>query len=131
MDGGRVHASYEKLVIDVEMLQHMMEFLTPIEVSESTLGLDAIGRVPTGGHFFGDEHTIERYETAFYTPFLSDWRNWEAWTVDGAASATERATRLWQQALSTYEEPVMDDSVRDRLETYVAHRKEQIGDGEL
>ena len=44
-----------------------------------------------GGHFFGTAHTLERYETAFYRPILSDWRNFETWQADGARTATERA----------------------------------------
>ncbi len=26
------------------------------------------------GHFLGDPHTIARYETAFHSPDISDWR---------------------------------------------------------
>ena len=49
----------------------MREFLPPIEVTEGEFALEALGRVPTGGHFFGEEHTPERYSTAFYQPLLS------------------------------------------------------------
>src|SRR5256885_7876767 len=41
MEGGLV-ASFEKLVVDAEMLQMMAEFLQPIVVDEDTLGLSAI-----------------------------------------------------------------------------------------
>ncbi len=129
MEGG-LQASYEKLVLDVEMLQHMMEFLTPIEISEDELGLEAIGRVPTGGHFFGDEHTMERYESAFYAPFLSDWRTWEAWNEDGAATATQRATGVWKRALADYEEPALEPAISEALDDYVGRRKIEIGDDE-
>ncbi|TIN92403.1 MAG: hypothetical protein E5X96_18010, partial [Mesorhizobium sp.] len=44
--------------------------------------------------------------------------------------ALERATQLWQQALSDYEEPVMDPAIREELDAYVARRKEEIGAGE-
>ena len=50
---GGLTASYEKLVLDVEMLQMMIEFLKPIVVDEQELGFEAIRGVPTGGHFFG------------------------------------------------------------------------------
>ncbi len=126
MEGG-LQASYEKLVLDVEMLQQMMEFLAPVDTSDDQLGIDAIERVPAGGHFFGDEHTMARYDTAFYTPFLSDWRNWEQWNEDGAHTATERATGVWQKALAEYEEPPLGAGVAEELEAYVARRKEEIG----
>jgi len=129
MEGG-LQASYEKLVLDVEMLQHMMEFLRPIEVDEASLGFDAMARVPTGGHFFGDEHTLERYETAFYAPILSDWQTWESWDEAGGATATERATQVWKDALGDYTAPPMDDDARGALDEFIAKRKVEIGSDE-
>ena len=127
---GGLTASFEKLIIDVEMIQHMIEFLRPIEVNEGELALDALGRVPTGGHFFGEPHTLERYSTAFYQPMLSNWQNYEAWQEAGGLDATQRATRLWKKALAEYQQPAMEPAIREELDAYVARRKEQIGDGE-
>jgi trimethylamine--corrinoid protein Co-methyltransferase len=127
---GGLTASFEKFIIDVEMIQHIMEFLRPIEVNEGELALDALGRVPTGGHFFGEAHTLERYSTAFYQPLLSNWQNYESWQEGGGLDATQRATRLWKKALEEYREPAMEPSVREELETYVAQRKQEIGQGE-
>ena len=127
---GGLTASFEKLIIDVEMIQHMVEFLKPIVVDEGELALDALGRVPTGGHFFGDPHTLERYSTAFYQPMLSTWQNYEAWQEAGSLDATARATRLWKKALEEYEQPAMQPDRLEALEEYVAKRKEAIGGGE-
>src|SRR3546814_16616537 len=57
LEGG-LCASFEKFVLDVEMLQMMSEVLTPLEVSEESIGLDAIREVGPGGHFFGAAHTL-------------------------------------------------------------------------
>jgi trimethylamine--corrinoid protein Co-methyltransferase len=127
---GGLTASYEKFILDVEMIQHMMEFLRPIEVNEGELALDALGRVPTGGHFFGDPHTLERYSTAFYQPLVSNWQNYESWQEAGGLDATQRATGLWKKALAEYEQPPMDEGVREGLDEYVAKRREEIGAGE-
>ncbi|HLF21015.1 MAG TPA: trimethylamine methyltransferase family protein [Aestuariivirga sp.] len=129
LEGG-LTASYEKLILDVEILQNMVEFLRPISFAEDDLGFEAIKSVPTGGHFFGAEHTMSRYETAFYRPMLSDWQNHGAWEAAGSHDALDRATSLWQQALREYQEPVMDAAIREELDAYVAHRREEIGSGE-
>ncbi|TAM98583.1 MAG: methyltransferase, partial [Rhizobiaceae bacterium] len=102
----------------------------PIEVNEGELALDALGGVPTGGHFFGEAHTLERYSTAFYQPMLSNWQNYEAWQEAGGRDATERATVLWKKALDEYVQPAMDEGIREELQAYVAKRKEEIGGGE-
>ena len=127
---GGLTASYEKLVMDVEMIQHMTEFLRPIEVSEESLGFEALAGVPTGGHFFGEPHTLARYETAFYAPLLSNWMNHGAWTEAGAKDAFVRATETWQAALREYERPTMEPDRLEALEAYVARRREAIGSGE-
>jgi trimethylamine--corrinoid protein Co-methyltransferase len=125
LEGG-LTASFEKIVIDAEMLQGMAEVIKPIEVDESSLGLDAIREVQPGGHFFGSPHTLARYETAFYTPMLSDWRNASAWAEAGAVDATQRATGIWQELLAHYEAPAMPQDRAEALDAFVARRKETL-----
>ena len=129
LEGG-LTASFEKLVLDIEIIQNMMEFLTPVPFTDDDLGFDAIASVGSGGHFFGSAHTMDRYETAFYAPLLSDWTNYETWQAAGARDAAERATSIWQQALSEYRPPDMNESRRAALDTYVLDRKAEIGTGE-
>jgi trimethylamine--corrinoid protein Co-methyltransferase len=127
---GGLTASFEKLVLDVEMLQMMIEFMKPIAVDEAELGFDAIRRVATGGHFFGEPHTMERYEHAFYQPLVSNWQNFENWQLAGGKDATQRATEIWKRALSEYEPPAMDVAIREELDAYVTHRRAEIGSDE-
>lgn len=129
LEGG-LTASYEKLVLDVELLQNMIEFLRPIPFTEDDQGVEAIGAVPSGGHFFGTEHTMARYETAFYSPMLSNWQNYENWALAGGKDALTRATEIWQQALKDYEEPRLDPAIAEELDAYVARRRAEIGAGE-
>jgi trimethylamine---corrinoid protein Co-methyltransferase len=127
---GGLTASFEKLILDVEMLQLMIEFLKPIVVDDKELGFDAIKGVPTGGHFFGEPHTMERYEHAFYRPLVSNWQNYENWQIGGAKDATQRATEIWKQALIDYREPALDPAIGEALDEYVAARRREIGGAE-
>ena len=127
---GGLTASFEKLILDVEMLQLMTEFLKPILVDDAELGFDAIQGVPPGGHFFGEAHTMERYEHAFYRPLVSNLQNYENWQIAGAKDATQRATDLWKEALGEYQEPPLDPAIREALDAYVAERRAAIGSGE-
>jgi trimethylamine---corrinoid protein Co-methyltransferase len=127
MEGG-LTASFEKIVLDVEMLQMIALTIAPARVDETEVreGLAAIADVPTGGHFFGSPHTLERYESAFYEPLLSNWQNYENWEDAGATPAEERATTVWQGALERYEQPPLDDEVAARLDEYVARRRVEL-----
>jgi len=124
LEGG-LTASFEKLIVDAEMLQMMSEYLRPIEVNEETIALDAIAEAGPGGHFFGVEHTMSRYETAFYQPFLTEQRNFETWEEAGAIDTQTRANRIWKQLLRDYEQPPLDPAIDEELSAYVALRKEE------
>ncbi len=80
-----------------------------------------------GGHFFGCAHTMERYRSAFYAPLVSDWRNSGSWAEDGAKTATERASGLWQSALAQYVAPARDPGVVEALDSYVQRRTAEGG----
>jgi trimethylamine--corrinoid protein Co-methyltransferase len=82
--------------------------------------------VGPGGHHFATSHTLERYESAFYQPILSDWRNFETWQDDGGRTATERANRVWKQLLAEYEAPPLDAGRAEAVSDYVARRRREI-----
>ncbi len=126
LEGG-LTAGFEKLVMDAEMLQMVAEYLQPIEVNDDTLALDAISEVGPGGHFFASSHTMERYERAFYSPMLSDWRNFESWAEAGSVDATHRANTIWKQLLDEYQQPALDPAIDEQLTEYVERRKREIG----
>ena len=113
------------MIVDVEMLQMMSEFLEQMSIQDEDLAFEAIADVGSGGHFFGTQHTIERYDTAFYSPVVSDWSNFESWQEKGSQNSTQRANRIWKQALSDYQTPYTEPSVVEALEEYVLKKKEE------
>jgi len=126
MEGG-LTASFEKFIVDVDMLQMVAELLTPLDVSPAGLGLDAVRDVGPGGHYFGTAHTLERFETAFYSPIVSDWRNFETWEQAGSPTAMQKANAVWQKELAAYERPPMDAAIEEELDAFVARRKAEGG----
>ena len=127
LEGGLV-AGFEKFVIDcqiVEMLQH--EF-TPLEIDPGSLAFDAHQEVGHGGHFLGSMHTMERFRTCFYRPFLNSSDNYERWMRNGAQDTATRAAGIWRKRLEEYEEPTLDDGIRSELEAFVTRRRRELGD---
>lgn len=124
---GGLTASFEKFILDVDMLQMVAEFLTPLDVSQDALALDAVREVGPGGHFFGTAHTLARYESAFYSPILSDWRNFETWTEAGRPTTYDHANRIFKEKLASYERPPIDPAVEEELDAFVAKRKAEGG----
>jgi trimethylamine--corrinoid protein Co-methyltransferase len=126
MEGG-LCASFEKTVLDADLLQMMSEYLRPPVVDEATLAMDAIAEVGPGGHYFGTAHTQARYKSAFYAPLVSDWRNFESWEEAGSPTAVERTQTLYRQLLDEYQPPPLDEGVREALDEFVAKRTAEGG----
>jgi trimethylamine--corrinoid protein Co-methyltransferase len=126
MEGG-LHASYEKMILDAELLGMVEAFLDPVVVDEDSLAFEAMQEVGPGGHFFGAQHTQSRFKTAFHKPMLSDWRNYETWEEAGSPEVPSKANRIWKELLAAYEPPPMDPAAREELDAFVARRVAEGG----
>jgi len=124
---GGLSTSYEKFILDVEMLQMFAELFQPVGAEASDMALEAIAEVGYGGHFFACGHTMERYRTAFYSPLVSDWRNYGTWAADGARTATDRANAIYRKTLEDFVAPARDPALVDALDAYVERRTAEGG----
>ncbi len=127
LEGGLV-ASFEKFMVDCQIIEMLQHEFTPLEIDEASLAFDAHVEVGHGGHFLGAMHTMERFRDCFYRPFLSSSDNYERWMRGGALDANARAGLLYKSQLEAYEQPPLDDAVRLELEEYVVRRRAELGD---
>ncbi|MDR0342398.1 MAG: trimethylamine methyltransferase family protein [Nocardiopsaceae bacterium] len=127
LEGGLV-SSYEKFVVDVELLRMLQSEFTPLEIDEESLAFGAHEEVGHGGHFLGAAHTMERFRECFYRPLLSSTANFERWLRDGGKDASARAGDIWRRTLDDYQQPPLDDAVRAELDEYVTRRRAELGD---
>ncbi|WP_375690216.1 trimethylamine methyltransferase family protein [Pseudooceanicola sp. LIPI14-2-Ac024] len=128
LEGGLI-ASPEKFVMDCEVIQQIQRYMDPetYATTPDDIALDAIREVRHQGHFFGTQHTQERYTTAFYQPFLSDWRNYEGWAAAGGIWTAERAHHVYKRILAEFEPPPMDEGIREELAEFVERRRAEGG----
>jgi trimethylamine--corrinoid protein Co-methyltransferase len=127
LEGGLV-SSYEKFIVDIELLRMLRHEFTPLEIDEESLAFGAHEEVGQGGHFLGAMHTLERFRECFYRPLLSSTENFDRWSRNGGKDAAERASEIWRKTLEDYEEPPMDEGVKAQLQEYVTRRRAELGD---
>ncbi len=121
LEGG-LTASAEKFIMDIEMLQMFAELFKPLTATPADLAVEAIADVGHGGHFFGTQHTLERFETAFYSPLLSDWSNFENWRDRGSVDTTERANRIYRETLDRFQAPPIATDRIEAIDDYIQRR---------
>ena len=127
LEGGLV-SCIEKFIIDMELLKQLQSEFTPIEFDDAALAFEAHEEVGPGGHFLGAMHTMERFRSCFYRPFLSSSENFDRWSRMGARDTATRAGEIAAQKLAEYEQPPLDDAIRAELEEYVVRRRRELGD---
>ena len=128
LEGGLI-ASPEKFVMDCEVLQQIQRYFDKriVETSVDDIAVDAIKEVGPDGHYFGCEHTQERYESAFYQPMISDWSNYEAWDLNGGVWTAERAHKIYKEIINEFEPPSIGIEIKEELEEFVSKRKLEGG----
>lgn len=127
LEGGLV-ASYEKYVLDVQVLEMLQQEFTPLEIDEASLAFGAHDEVRHGGHFLGAAHTMERFRTCFYRPFVNSSDNYDRWMRGGAKDAAARAADVARKRIDEYEPPPLDEAIREELAAYVTRRRRELGD---
>ena len=124
---GGLTVSFEKMITDLEAMQVFAELCAPTPAGDAEIALDALREVAPGGHFFGCDHTMERFSTAFYQPLVADWTNYGTWMERGAKDADTRATDVWQGALSAFAPPATDPGRIAALDDFIARRRAEGG----
>ena len=122
-------ASFEKLVVDLDIVRTLRGAFIPLEVDEASLAFDAHLEVGHGGHFFGCAHTIERFRDCFQRPLLATTENFEAWQERGSFDANTRASAIWQALVDGAEEPPLAEGARVAIDEYVGRRYRELTGG--
>lgn len=111
-------ASFEAFVADDEMLSHIYRAIRGIEVTEETLGFEAIRNVVTGeGHFLGSAHTMAAMQRDYYYPPIADRVDPRTWAEEGARDfwsvSRARARTILHDHYPTYLDPAVDRKIRE------------------
>lgn len=120
---GLLSMSYEKFVMDCDMCGALHAYLGGVEVSDDSLGVEALAQYGPGEHLFGTDHTLRHYQTAYWDSGLNDDQPWETWDEQGAEDYAVRANARWKQLLHDYQAPPLDFDTDMALRDFIAREK--------
>jgi trimethylamine---corrinoid protein Co-methyltransferase len=130
LEGGLV-SSYEKFVMDADQLGILHGLARGVDISDNGQAMDAIREVGPGGHYLGCDHTRANFKDAFWRTDLLDYKPFETWDEEGARDTQALASVRVRKMLGDYQQPALDDGIREALEDYVARKKASMPDAFL
>lgn len=121
LEGGLV-ASYEKFMLDLEVIRMFDRLRESITVDPDTLAFEAIADLGPGGLFLAHDHTLARFRSdVFMSPMFRSTAH-PTWMKAGAPRLPEIAGTAWRQQLDCYQDPGLDADVDAAMRDYVERR---------
>lgn len=111
--------SYEKLIMDDEMIGMVKRIGRGMEFTDETMAFDVIKSVGPQGAYIDQRHTFKNFRKEFYQPVLSDRNPPNKWRDEGALTAEQRANKRWKKLLAEYKEPALPADVINDMEKYM------------
>lgn len=119
------------LVQDDDLIGMLRRLMRGIEVTDETLGMDAIMRVGPGGNYLADEHTLKHFKTEYWTPKVTNRHVRNAWKMKGALDANEVARERARKILAEHRPEPLDPKLIQELDQIVAGADDAAARGEL
>lgn len=127
LEGG-LTMSYEKFVMDLDHCGAMLRMLQGFPTDSEAMGRDAYQEAGPGENFLSTAHTLRHFRDANFQPDLPEAGPYETWVENGSLSLEQRANARWKAMLAAYEEPPMDQGIREALDAFVERRKSEMHD---
>lgn len=115
---GIMTVSYEKMMIDEEMIARIKHMKKPIAMDDDALSVKLIDEIGAGGSYLMHPSTFSRCREV-YSPSLSHSDTYEDWVREGATDIVERAHGQYKARLESAPDTLLNDDVDNALKAYI------------
>lgn len=117
--------SFEKFIIDEETARMALEYLKPVEITDTAVDLELIKEVGIGGEYLSHPKTLQQCRRAFFVPSLANRSGYAGWKENGGNRIEHRAKEAIVNRLAAYEKPDIDPQIERDLRAYIEKRKSE------
>jgi len=114
--------SFDLLVLCDEFIGQVRRMMEGIRVDKEYLAVDCIKRVGPGGHFLGDDHTLDHFKEN-WQPDLTDRKTHEDWNSRGAKSMGQLAKEKITDILKNHRPTPLPAEVNAEIERILEEAK--------
>jgi trimethylamine--corrinoid protein Co-methyltransferase len=112
--------SYEKVVIDLELLSRIMRIRKGMDTSSKEQALNVIQEIGHETIHITHPDTLAHFRER-WLPELSGWETYESWQETGSADVAARANKKYKEILENAPETFIDPEVDKALQEYIRH----------
>lgn len=110
--------SYEKFIIDEEMISRVLRMMQGIDTSDDALSVEVIKEVGQKGSYLIHPNTFEHFRNR-WMPTVSEWGSHDEWASKGSEDVVIRANRKYKEILKNAHDLLIDKSLERELNDYM------------
>ncbi|WP_028307167.1 trimethylamine methyltransferase family protein [Desulfitibacter alkalitolerans] len=111
--------SLELLVANNETIGMVKRIMKGIKVDDYTLAVDVVDKVGPGGHFLGEQHTIDNFRKETWWPSLISRLRYDEWKMEGAQSFGDRVKQRTQDIINNHRAEPLPNDVCEKLDAII------------
>ncbi len=120
--------SYEKLVIDAEIIGMAKRLIAGVEKREDPIALTVMRKMGHRADYLADPHTLRWFKQELYIPSaVIDRGSYDGWMGAGAKTSLERASDRVEELLKTYRPSPISEDLRGELRSIATKAAKQFG----
>lgn len=123
IQGAYMAMSFEKFVLDEEVIAMLRRMMQPIRIDEETLDLATIKEVGIGGEYLSHERTLSGFRTHLHPPHLMNRQSCNDWFKAPQREVLARAAATVRARLEAYTPPPLDPAVRQELNAFMTRKR--------
>ena len=112
--------SYEKLMIDLEIISRVMRIKEGLDATDKGKALESIQKIGHESGYISHTDTLTNFRKR-WQPTLSEWGTYEDWQASGSQDVAARANRLYKKILAKAPQSLIDPEVDKALQAYIRH----------
>jgi trimethylamine--corrinoid protein Co-methyltransferase len=112
--------SYEKLMIDLEIIRRVLRIREGLDTSGKEQALESIQKIGHESGYIDHADTLANFRHQ-WRPTLSEWGTYEDWQASGSEDVAARANRQYKEILKNAPQSLIDPGVDKALQAYIQH----------